>query len=401
MKTKIIALSLFVFTAAAVAFYPDIRNAGASNIQPVVPAIVNPIPDQRAKIDVVFVLDTTGSMSGLIHAAKEKIWSIASTMASAQSAPEIRIGLVAYRDRGDAYVTRVLDLSGDLDSMYAALMDFQADGGGDGPESVNQALHDAVHKVSWSKDQNTYKVIFLVGDAPPHMDYQDDVKYPRTLSIAKQQEIVVNTIQCGSDHNTTGRWQQIAHLGQGRFFQVDQAGSAVAIATPYDEALAGLSRELDETRLYYGRGEEKRRQQAKIAATEKLHDSSSVESRARRATYNATASGKSNLFGEKELVEDVVSGRIEVSSIQPAELPKSMQAMSPEERKDVIKKTAKQREDLQRQIDELADKRSAYLKNKVEEGGGADDSLDEKIYSAVREQAASKGILYGDEAAAY
>ncbi len=86
-------------------------------------------------------------MGGMIEAAKEKIWSIASSMASEQSAPEIRMGLVAYRDRGDSYVTQVLDLSGDLDSMYAALMDFQAAGGGDGPESVNQALDDAVTKI--------------------------------------------------------------------------------------------------------------------------------------------------------------------------------------------------------------------------------------------------------------
>jgi hypothetical protein len=75
--------------------------------------------------------------------------------------------------------------------------------------------------------------------------------------------------------------------------------------------------------------------------------------------------------------------------------------MSPDERQELIAKTAEHRETLQRQIGELADKRSAYLKTKVEEEGGAEDSLDEKVYSAVREQAASKGILYGDEAAAY
>ena len=140
----------------------------------------------RSRIDVVFVLDTTGSMGGLIQAAREKIWSIATTLASAQSAPEIRMGLVAYRDRGDAYVTRVVDLSSDLDSMYATLMDFQAEGGGDGPESVNQALHDAVHKVSWNQQDGTYKVVFLVGDAPPHMDYPNDVKYPVTLRLPRQ-----------------------------------------------------------------------------------------------------------------------------------------------------------------------------------------------------------------------
>ncbi|MEA3290864.1 MAG: vWA domain-containing protein, partial [Pseudomonadota bacterium] len=257
MKSKIIALALFAFTAATVAFYPAVQTTGAANIPPVAlppvdPPSVDPIANEQSRIDVVFVLDTTGSMSGLINAAKEKIWSIASTMASAQSAPAIRMGLVAYRDRGDAYVTRVLDLSDDLDSMYATLMDFQADGGGDGPESVNQALYDAVHEISWSQDPQAYKVVFLVGDAPPHMDYQDDVKFPETLAAALQKDIVVNTVQCGDSGRTTGQWQRIARLGHGRYFQVEQAGSAVAIATPFDQALAGLSKKLDDTRLYYG-----------------------------------------------------------------------------------------------------------------------------------------------------
>ena len=76
-------------------------------------------PVEAPKIDVMFVLDTTGSMGELIATAKEKIWSIASTMAAAQPAPELRMGLVAYRDRGDAYVTKRFDLNDDLDSMYA------------------------------------------------------------------------------------------------------------------------------------------------------------------------------------------------------------------------------------------------------------------------------------------
>ena len=57
------------------------------------------------------------------------------------------MGLVAYRDRGDAYVTQVVDLNNDLDAIYAKLMQFRADGGGDSPESVNQALHDAINKI--------------------------------------------------------------------------------------------------------------------------------------------------------------------------------------------------------------------------------------------------------------
>ena len=216
---KLVAIALMGMTVATVALYPSLQSIGAVNLPVTHPVIVRPHVIQQqpsAKIDVVFVLDTTGSMSGLIRAAKEKIWSIASSMAQAKHAPQIRMGLVAYRDKGDAYVTQVTDLSTDLDSMYAKLMDFKAQGGGDGPEHVNQALYDAVHKMSWSQS-DAYKVVFLVGDAEPHMDYQDDVKYPTTLRAALKKGIVVNAIQSGTNIAATKGWRKIARLGQGEY----------------------------------------------------------------------------------------------------------------------------------------------------------------------------------------
>ncbi len=85
-------------------------------------------PQNPPVIDAVFVLDTTGSMSGLIDGAKQKIWSIASQMASGRPSPRVRLGLVAYRDRGDAYVTQRFDLTDDLDAIYGHLMQLQAGG---------------------------------------------------------------------------------------------------------------------------------------------------------------------------------------------------------------------------------------------------------------------------------
>ena len=392
MTSKLIALALFSATAATVSLFQADQTGGGTN--PATHPPITAVAGEQSRIEVVFVLDTTGSMGGLIQAAKEKIWSIATTMASAQSAPEIRMGLVAYRDRGDEYVTRVVDLSNDLDTMYARLMDLQANGGGDGPESVNQALHDAVHHISWSQDDNTYKVVFLIGDAPPHMDYPDDIKYPVTLDAARERDIIVNAIQCGQHGGTTPQWQQIAQLGNGRYFQVEQAGSAVAIHTPYDDELASISAELDETRLYYGDREAKEKQQRKIAATRKLHAESSVPSLARRATFNASASGSTNLLGEGELVDDVASGRVELSGIAPDDLPEPMQAMPLEKQEALVTETAERRKELQDRIQALSVKRSEYLRKKVEETGGARDSLDDKIYRAVREQSASVGLHY-------
>jgi len=169
MKAKLIAITLILVTAGTVVCFPYLASSANSE------SSHGSVQSGQA-MEVVFVLDTTGSMSGLIETAKEKIWSIATTLAGAEQAPEIRMGLVAYRDRGDDYVTRVIDLSSDLDTMYGRLMQFAAVGGGDGPESVNQALDDAVHRISWSQDPSSYQVIFLVGDAPPHMDYQGEAQ---------------------------------------------------------------------------------------------------------------------------------------------------------------------------------------------------------------------------------
>jgi len=392
MNNKLVALALFLLTAASVVLYPLKQGVGA--IRPLAKPAIVPNTMQRPRIDVAFVLDTTGSMGGLIQAAKEKIWSIATSMSQAKPAPRIRMGLVAYRDRGDDYVTKVVDLTPDLDSMYAQLMDFRAAGGGDTPESVNRALADAVNRLSWSADNNAYKVVFLVGDAPPHMDYPQDTPYADTLKLATRKGITINAIQCGQAASTRQTWQEIARIGGGEFFNVNQSGSAVALATPFDRKLAQLSARLDATRLYYGDAKDKVKQARKLAATAKLREESSVASRARRATFNATPSGKDNFLGKGELVDAVASGRVALSSIAPKDLPESIQALAPAEQAAVVEQKTEQRKNLQRQIKETAKKRSDYLRAKIGALGGARDSLDDKLYRTVRKQAGKKDMVF-------
>lgn len=393
MKTNILVTGVVLGTVGMVLLYPTIRSDAAVTPPPQ-HGIIAPVGAKR--IEVVFVLDTTGSMGGLIQAAKEKIWSIASTLAQAKAAPEISMGLVAYRDRGDAYVTQIVDLNRDLDSLYVKLMDFKADGGGDGPEAVNQALEAAVNRMSWSQDQSTYKVVFLVGDAPPHMDYQDDVKYQQVAAAAGAKGIVVNTIQCGSLGDTVAPWREIAALGHGRYFTVEQAGSAVAIATPYDERIATLAAELDGTRLFYGTAEQQAAMASKVEATTRLNEEASVAARARRGAFNVSSAGAVNLLGERELVDDVASGRVAIDAIAPAQLPASVAAAPPEARGEMLAQAAQKREDLKRQIADLAAQRDAYIEKQVDETGGAAASLDQQIYDAVREQAAPLGLEYDD-----
>ncbi|MFT5656736.1 MAG: hypothetical protein ACI9KN_000005 [Gammaproteobacteria bacterium] len=400
MKINLLALTLFATTAIGIAVFPSIQQAQAL-ASPVLPALTAQHSVQQHRIEVVFILDTTSSMSGLIQAAKEKIWSIATSMASASQAPDIKMGLVAFRDRGDSYVTKVIDLSHDLDSMYSQLTDFKAQGGGDGPESVNQALHEAITKVSWSNDSNVYRVAFLIGDAPPHMDYANDVPFPQSLHLAKQKGIIVNTIQSGENSSTSASWQSIAALGQGAYFQVENSGNAVAVNTPFDKKLSELSDSLEDTRLYYGDEEDKKLQKNKVDASSKLHEALSESALARRATYNATASGESNFLGDGELVEAISSGRISLDAIEAEQMPESLKALSPEQQLVVIEQQASQRKEIKREIEQLSKSRSQFIQQKITELGGADDSLDAKIYGAVKEQAGAIGIVYESKDASY
>src|SRR5436190_13155903 len=209
-------------------------------------------PAKKPQVEVVFCLDTTGSMGGLIEAAKQKIWSISNQIANGKPTPELKIGLVAYRDKGDAYITKVFDLSDDLDAVHANLKTFQAQGGGDTPEHVNQALFDAVHKIKWSTDKKTLRLLFLVGDAPPHMDYTDDVKYPETCKKACEKGIIINSVQCGGDPECAKAWRDICAKAEGSYVQIEQNGGVVAIPTPFDKELGILNDDLTRTTLVFG-----------------------------------------------------------------------------------------------------------------------------------------------------
>ncbi|MGE0431045.1 MAG: VWA domain-containing protein [Planctomycetota bacterium] len=360
------------------------------------PAPVQPVPPKAAsqpRIEVVFVLDTTGSMSGLIQSAKDKIWSIANALAVAEPAPHIRMGLVAFRDRGDEYVTKRFDLSDDLDMMYRELMGFTADGGGDGPESVNQGLREAVELMPWSEDAETYKVIFLVGDAPPHMDYENDVKYAATCEAGVKKNIVFNTIQCGSEAETTPIWQEIARLGEGNMFTVSQDGGAKVIATPFDEDLAKAAKDVDATRLWWGSAEKQAAQKARDAATDDIYRGSSSSAQAARAEYNNSEAGGRNWIGSaNELIHDLADGKLKLADIKDEELPENMRKMTAEEREAFVKEKAAEREALQKQIDELSKKRAAFIAAEQAKQSAGKPTWESAVFGSMKDQAARLGI---------
>ncbi len=333
----------------------------------VVPVVQAPPAVRPANaVEVVFVLDTTGSMGGLIQSAKEKIWGIANMFALAEPTLTVRIGLVGYRDRKDDYITKLTKLSDNLDAVYANLIDLQAGGGGDSPESVNQALNEAVMQGGWSRAMNTYRVIFLVGDCPPHMDYEDDVKYQVTCKIAAELGIIINTIQCGNDKVTTPIWTDIAKKAEGSMFRVDQDGGAVTITTPFDSRLAALSAEIDGTRMWYGNHDEQKAQRSKDRSAGRIYADSSKASQAARCEFNQQTAGTFNWIGTaKELIHDLGKGNLKLADIDENELPEALKKIEVDKRQQHIDQVTEKRRELEKTIKDLLSKRRVFLEQKL------------------------------------
>jgi hypothetical protein len=347
-----------------------------------------PAPAPKPKVEVVFCLDTTGSMGGLIEGAKQKIWSIANQIAAGKPTPELKIALLPYRDRSDAYITRIVDLSDDLDAIHGELLKFKAEGGGDTPESVNQALDDAVNKVKWSADLKTLKIIFLVGDAPPHMDYPDDVKYPVTCKKAAEKGIIINTVQCGGDPECRKYWQDICVKAEGTYVQVAQEGGVVAVATPFDKRLGEINSELARGTVVYGSERLRAAGEAKKEAAAAL----AAPAAADRIGYMA----KDGKAASYDLLDAIKAKKVKLDELKPEEFPENLRKMTPTERKAHLDKLEKNRAELTAEAMTLDKKRSDFIQKKLAEDARktGKTGFDSQVIDTLRKQAAKHNIKY-------
>lgn len=150
---------------------------------------------QNVPLDMLFILDTTGSMGKEIQRLKSTIDIIYLNASNFSSKPRVRFGMVLYKDRGDEYITKIIPLTSNLKKFRKDLDQIDASGGGDAPEDLQQALYDTIHKIQWRKDG--IRLGFIITDAPPHLDYGQRYTYAHASRDAKQQAIKLFTIGTG------------------------------------------------------------------------------------------------------------------------------------------------------------------------------------------------------------
>ena len=310
-------------------------------------------PAAQRPVDVVFAVDTTGSMGGLIEGAKRTVWSIATHIRETEPNADLRIGLVAYRDIGDDYVTRDFALTGDLDAVFAELSGYRAAGGGDTPEDVDAALDDVVHKMAWRDDAK--KLVFLVGDAPP-ASRGDVPRFDVTARQAGERQIILNTVRCGFDDLTARAWQQIAALGHGQFSTIEQNGGVQQMATPYDAKMSEISARIDGTNVIVGDDAER----AKYTRSMEAAAAAPEPAKADRAAYYSGTGAAGRVEGD--LVGGVASGKMSVDKVAPAALPPAMRTMARPQLEAELAKRAKVRSDAEAELKTLSKQRAQYLK---------------------------------------
>lgn len=124
--------------------------------------------DFLRRVDVAFVVDTTGSMGGFIQEAKTRLLDMMTQLRQVNGL-DLQMGLVEYRDhppQDRTFITRRTRLTNSEELLRKAIQRMNANGGGDGPEAVYQGLYDMATQLKWRA--NSLRFAILVGDAPPH-----------------------------------------------------------------------------------------------------------------------------------------------------------------------------------------------------------------------------------------
>ncbi len=224
------------------------------------------------------------------------------------------------------------------------------------------------------------------------MNYQDDMKYMQSVKLAKQNDIIINTILAGNDQKTAQIWREIAQNANGAFSQIAQDGNVTVVATPYDKQIQQLNIELNNTVILYGN----KRTQA--AASRKMESISLAKPSASSdmAAYNSKRKISSKVFsGAGDLIQELEINPKLISRLKNDELPTLMKSMNEQQRLDYIAKMKQKRTTIQTKIDKLALQRAKYKADKIKKlSAESKDSFDDNLMIMIKEQAETKNIKY-------
>jgi len=345
------------------------------------------IAQETRPVDVVVMLDTSGSMENLLDATRARVWDVVNELGRMKPTPELRVGLVSFgtdeatEDQG--FIIQHLNLTDELDEVYAELMGLTIGGG---TELVGRALNEALDGMSWSPEYNALRVVFVAGNESADQGVEDD-DFRIAARAARDRDIIVNALYAGNrDQGVVEKWHEVAQAGAGNFSAIDPSTGSIQIAAPQDDLLLELNGRLNTTYVPYGeKGHDG-------LANQIAQDSNASRLGVQSCSSRIVAKGGA-LYNNAswDLVDKTLEEGFDWDAISLADLPEEMRSMTVDESVEFIEAKRAQRESIQREIQTASAAREVFVKqaiaNRIGEAG-----LGEAMRKAIREQAMAKGF---------
>lgn len=363
----------------------------------VVEAPVAPPTDQpaegQAKVQIAILLDTSGSMSGLIEQTKTQLWRIVNTFIDAKQngqVPFVEVALYEYGNDGLSgethWIRQIQPLTRDLDQVSADLFSLRTNGGS---EFCGAVVERATLDLSWDSTPGVYKAIFVAGNEP---FTQGPIDANKSCQAAITKGIIVNTIHCGGEQEgVNGGWKSGAMLADGKFLIIDHNQAVVHIEAPQDAEILRLNTELNKTYIPIGAEGAARRMNQAVQ-----DQNADAQKESGAAVQRAVAKSSGNYWNANwDLVDACKAEGFKWAELKEEELPEEMKKLDEAGRKAYVAKREEERKSIQASIQKLNEEREAFvLEKRREQGEEVENTLDKVVVNTVREQAEKKGYQF-------
>lgn len=347
----------------------------------------NPTEQLRPRIEIAILLDTSGSMGGLIDQARTQLWKVVNEFETARRGGQRADVYVALYEYGKSslsaeagWMRQIVPLTTDLDKISEELFALHTNGGN---EYCGQVIDLAVSELKWSTKQADLKCIFIAGNEP---FTQGPINYKDACHAAANSNITVSTIHCGSyEQGIQGMWADGAKLADGSYLNINHNHVEPHIPSPQDEALTRLNEELNSTYLAYGS-----KSKRGAAVTRQHAQDANASNAAPAAEYSriVTKSGRLYKNSTWDLVDAVREKKVNLTELKKDQLPEELRKLSADELAAHVKKLDSQRSDTQQKIKKLAAERAKFIAaERAKVAGSGENTLDKAIIDAVRSQA--------------
>ncbi|MEY3230081.1 MAG: hypothetical protein RL689_168 [Planctomycetota bacterium] len=348
-------------------------------------------------IQVAILLDTSGSMEGLIHQARSRVWAVVNDLARARKEglrPTLQLALYQYGSdelpASEGFLRCVLPFTSDLDAVSERLFALRVDGSA---EYCGMALDAAFRQLSWDQTPPSasakalpLRVLIIAGNEE---FTQGPTDYGPVAGRIKERGIFLNTVHCGPDDvgARTG-WLSAAHLGGGHYSSMDHVAPLREVATPFDKDLLLLNEELNAT-YAFTYGAQGRANLARQAAQDQSNLASSASGMMSRVASKASGQYRNEQW---DLVDLADSGK-DIAAVPVDELPEHLRSLTVAERKAKVEEARSRRAAIRKGIEECDRRRREWLREHDKHTDRA-ETFDSAIRKAIREQAVRCGFTF-------